>query len=67
MEAMRDGMAVVLASRTANGRAVITPERAKDGLIGADNLLPQKARILLMLALTVTRDREALQRMFHEF
>ena len=40
MEAMRDGRAVVLASRTANGRAVITPERAKDGLIGADNLLP---------------------------
>ena len=32
-----------------------------------DNLLPQKARILLMLGLTVTKDKAQLQNMFHEF
>ena len=35
--------------------------------IACDNLLPQKARILLMLALTVTRDRKEIQRMFREY
>ena len=29
--------------------------------------MPQKARILLMLALTVTRERSAIQEMFYKF
>ena len=33
----------------------------------ADNLTPQKARILLMLGLTRTRDRAELQRMFDTY
>ena len=36
------------------------------GFIVCDNLLPQKARILLMLALTRTADRGEIQRMFQE-
>jgi len=32
-----------------------------------DDLLPQKARILLMLALTVTRERKAIQEMFYTY
>jgi L-asparaginase len=45
---------------------VTTPKKDADGFIVSDDLMPQKARILLMLALTVTREREAIQRMFYE-
>ncbi|MFB3092447.1 MAG: L-asparaginase, partial [Dehalococcoidia bacterium] len=64
---MKEGMTVALASRTANGRVVMTPGKERDGFIVADNLLPHKARILLLLALTVTRDRKAIQKMFYEY
>jgi len=37
------------------------------GMIPADNLNPQKARILLMLALTRTADRNEILRMFAEY
>ncbi len=37
------------------------------GLIPGDNLNPQKARILLMLALTKTRDPAEIRRMFAEY
>ena len=67
MEAMKEGMTVALASRTANGRVVMTPGKERDGFIVADNLLPHKARILLMLALSVTKDRKAIQKMFYEY
>jgi L-asparaginase len=36
-------------------------------MIAADTLNPQKARILLMLALTKTRDPKELQRIFSEY
>jgi L-asparaginase/Glu-tRNA(Gln) amidotransferase subunit D len=29
--------------------------------------MPQKARLLLMLGLTITNDRDALQQMFYEY
>ena len=67
MEAMKDGMTVVLASRTANGRVVMTAGKERDGFLVADNLLPHKARILLMLALSVTNDRASIQQMFYEY
>ncbi len=66
-EAARHGMPVVLASRVTAGRVIITPKKEKQGIIVADNLLPQKARILLMLGLTMTRDRGELQQMFREY
>ena len=66
-EAERQGITAVLASRVATGRVVTTPQKKKLGLVVADSLLPQKARVLLMLALTVTKDREAIQSMFYEF
>jgi L-asparaginase len=37
------------------------------GLIPGDNLNPQKARILLMLALTRTNNRDEIKRMFAEY
>ena len=66
-QAVRDGIPVVLASRATAGRVVMTPRKDELGFIACDNLLPQKARILLMLALTVTRDRKEIQRMFREY
>jgi L-asparaginase len=36
----------------------------KLGTIAADDLNPQKARILLMLALTVTKDKNKIQELF---
>jgi L-asparaginase len=65
--AVQAGIPVVLATRSWNGRVVITPKKDADGFIVCDDLMPQKARILLMLALTVTRERKAIQEMFHKY
>jgi L-asparaginase len=37
------------------------------GIVPADTLSPQKARILLMLALTRTRDLREIRRIFSEY
>jgi len=65
--AVQAGIPVVLATRSWNGRVVITPKKEADGFIVCDDLMPQKARILLMLALTVTRERNAIQEMFYTY
>jgi L-asparaginase len=67
VQAAKDGIPVVLASRSIGGRTVMTPRTENQGLMVCDNLFPQKARILLMLALTVTKDRKELQQMFSEY
>jgi len=46
---------------------VARPEYDKLNMIPADNLNPQKARILLMLALTRTSDPTEIRRMFTEY
>ena len=58
---------LVRSNRTGSGRVV--PLGRYDGLdmIAADTLNPQKARILLMLALTRTRDPDEIRRMFREY
>ena len=58
---------VVRSNRTGSGRVV--PRSADDdlGMIAADTLNPQKARILLMLALTRTRDLDEIRRMFRQY
>ena len=58
---------IVRSNRTGNGRVVGRDDYDKMGLIPADNLNPQKARILLMLALTRTRDRSEILRMFEQY
>ena len=65
--AVQAGIPVVLATRSWNGRVVSTPKKEADGFIVCDDLMPQKARILLMLALTVTRERADIQRMFYTY
>ena len=65
--AVDDGIPVVLASRSTAGRVVNTPRKERQGFLVSDNLPPQKARVLLMLALTVSDDRQWLQQAFLEY
>jgi L-asparaginase len=65
--ALQAGIPVVLATRSTAGRVVTTPEKERAGFIVSDDLMPQKARILLMLALGLTRERTAIQEMFYRY
>jgi L-asparaginase len=64
--AARAGVAIVRSSRTGGGVVERNLEVNDDelGFIAADELNPQKARVLLMLGLTRTADPVALQAMF---
>lgn len=66
-EARRRGVAVVIASRTGSGRVLRQDAHRRDGFVTADNLNPQKARVLTMLALTRTDDPELVQEMFDRY
>jgi L-asparaginase len=67
--AARAGVAVVRSSRTGGGIVERNVEMDDDalGFIAADELNPQKARILLMLGLTRTRDPLKLQEFFYAY
>jgi L-asparaginase len=58
---------IVRSSRVGNGRVLARPEFDDIGTLPADNLNPQKARILLMLALTKTTDPREIRRMFDQY
>ena len=67
-EAMEKGVIVVRSSRVPNGPSIISTKRYEDaGFIKAGTLNPQKARILLQLALTKTSGPKEIQRMFNEY
>jgi L-asparaginase type II len=61
------GTVIVRSNRTGSGRVPPREEYEASGMIGADNLNPQKARILLMLALTKTTDLNEIRRIFAEY
>jgi L-asparaginase len=61
------GVAVCIASRTGSGRVTRGPWLVSRGYVAADNLLPWKARVLLALGLTVTREPDELQGMFDRY
>ncbi|HVQ77210.1 MAG TPA: asparaginase [Candidatus Binatia bacterium] len=67
VEARRHGVLVVLSSRAGSGRVLPRRVLRERGFVVADNLLPQKARVLAMLALTRTNDPVEVQRMFDEY
>ena len=62
------GVVLVESSRVGSGRvpALGGDQQLPDPIV-ADNLTPWKARILLMLALRETRDRDAIRRMFETY
>lgn len=68
-EAILRGIAVVRSSRTGSGLVSRNGALNDDafGSIGADTLSPQKARVLLCLALTLTQDAVQLQRYFDTY
>ena len=65
--AVAQGIVVVQCTRAGSGRTFRGSRLAGAGFLIADNLLPQKARILLSLALTVTRDPEHIGAMFRTY
>jgi L-asparaginase len=67
--AVAAGIIVCRAARTPSGRVVLEDEINDEelGTIVSDDLTPQKARILLMLGLTKTKDRKQLQQYFFKF
>jgi L-asparaginase/glutamin-(asparagin-)ase len=68
-EARNKNILIVRASRTGQGPVARNGEVDDDAedFVAADTLNPQKARILLMLALTRTDDTAQVQRMFNEY
>lgn len=66
--AVKKGIIVVRSSRVVSGKVTThylgTFDDSKLGTLVSDNLNPQKARILLMLALTITKDKNKIQGMF---
>jgi L-asparaginase len=76
--ALDRGVIVVVSTRTGGGRVApartsqgasqpARPEGALSSTVAAEDLSPIKARILLMLALTKTRDRAEIQRIFSDY
>ena len=63
MAAKEAGVKVVIATQTGNGRIIKNRRFSEQDYLVADNLTPKKARILLMLGLSVTDDPDELQRM----
>lgn len=58
---------VVQSTRVGSGRVARRQYLRDKGWIGGNNLTPQKARILLMLSLLVTKDAERIQDFFDRF
>lgn len=69
LDAVARGVVVVRAPRGAHGLVARGMEFDDDthGTVAADTLSPPKARVLLQLALTRTRDPHAVQRLFDEY
>ena len=65
-KASETGVIIVRSSRTGSGSTSVGSEvdDAKLGFLTADNLNPQKARVLLMLALSKTSDKAKIQSLF---
>jgi L-asparaginase len=61
------GVVVVRSNRTGSGRVIRDDNWQEPGFVAADNLSPQKARILLQLGLTMTAKPDDIQRMFDEY
>jgi L-asparaginase type II len=65
--AQAKGVIVVITTRTRSGRVQEVPQRLKAHLVNGDNLPPEKARLLLQLALTKTKDWTKVQQYFNTY
>ena len=69
VKARKEGIQIVRSSRVPTG-ATTTDAEVDDSeyeFIASQTLNPQKARVLLMLALTKTKDWKAIQKYFDEY
>lgn len=66
-ELVRQGVVVVRSARVGDGRVVRDDNWQEPGMIAADNLNPQKAAVLLSLALTKTHDPDEIQKFFDAY
>jgi L-asparaginase len=67
-QAVKAGIAVVQSSRSGSGRVIDDKVALREaGFVAADSLTPQKARVLLMLALTTAADTAELRRIFDTY
>lgn len=67
LKARERGVVVVQSSRSAGGRVLSRTVFRQHGIVAADDLNPAKARILTMLALTVTKDPDRIQEFFYTY
>lgn len=67
IDAAKAGVVIVSSSRIGNGVVTAKPADIQSQFVSGDNLTPQKARMLLMLALTRTNDASAIQQMFDTY
>ena len=69
VQAVKDGIIVVRSSRCCTGPTCLNGEIDDDKyhFVASQNLNPQKARVLLMLALTKTHDWQQIQQYFMEY
>lgn len=65
--ARREGVIICRTTRTGSGSVPRTQASAKRCVVAGRDLQPWKARVLLSLALTQTRDSDAIQSMFDRF
>ena len=65
--AAKSGVVVVQCSRAASGRVAPRRRLRESGIVAGEDLSPQKARILLMLALSATSDIGAIQQAFSTY
>ncbi len=62
-----DGVVVVRSARVGEGRVIRDDNWQRPHMVAADNLSPQKASLLLALALQVTKEPDEVQRMFDQY
>jgi len=65
--AAKSGVVVVQCSRAASGRVAPRRRLRESGIVAGEDLSPQKARILLMLALSTTSEIAAIQQAFSTY
>jgi L-asparaginase len=65
--AAKSGVVVVQCSRAASGRVAPRRRLRESGIVASEDLSPQKARILLMLALSTTDDIAAIRQAFSTY
>ncbi|CAM2820645.1 type II asparaginase [Helicobacter burdigaliensis] len=66
-ELMPKGLKVAISSRVVAGRVAVSEADKELGFISTEDLNPQKARVLLMLALTKTQDPKKIQEYFLKY